>query len=667
MEQHLLFNPGPRPFGPYPLLRPAIAFVVGILAAHYILTDLSGWFYCAATLLVLLFLIIRKLFRTRQAKSGYSIIPYPNRHLWPYLIFALLGGWNYNLWRARQPIPCVTPDNEPRYFVVTEKPTETRFGRKEVQGFLLRSSKPFRQGHLVRWENTSLLPPKIEKGDTLFFRGPILPFAHPSCPGSFDQRSFYFRQGILSYTTLRDTQHVAVRKGNYRPDIIEKIRLFCLEKSDRYIDNEVVRGIVLQMLLGIRAELDAETKSTFRNTGVMHILAVSGLHVGIIYLVLSGLAGFFFRRGSPERIIAVAIVIVLVWFYAVLAGFRPSVVRASLMLSFIAAGEVFKRRVPLLNSLSAAALVNLFWKPADIFDLGFVLSYSAVGGIALLYRPLYSLWQAPSVLKRLWELTCLSVSAQAGTLGVTLVYFGQFPVLFVLANWVAVPAAGIIIYSALLFLLSPWPLLSELLASWLEIFVGGVLNFLKALDAVPHSSLRNLSFQPVEGFLVMLMIFLIVHSLMQPGFKTFRRVLVTAILWQVFLLSQEAADNFFPRKLVLCGGKDAGLYLRRAENLQPILKFKDIPTDVSVAQIHSVNQKVCVIFSLNAREKCPTDSRVIWNDGRVITRGKLNVVPSPEDLLGPGIGARKALELKRLLAQHGHALHAVSVDGFAPL
>lgn len=667
MEQHLLFNPGFRPFGPYPLLRPALAFVLGILAAHYIFTFLPVWIYPGALVGVLLFAVIRNLIWNKPATQSYLALFLPSQHLWPFLVFALLGGWNYSLWLKTQPVPYVTPDAVPLRFVVTEELTEERFGKKEVQGLLFLDRQAANQGHLLRYTKNAHANLNLMKGDTLFFSGTVLPFSRSSCPGAFDQRSFYRKKGIFSYTSLQDSQKVTLRKGNYQPGILEKIRLFCIEKSRRYIRQDEVRGIVLQMLLGVRAELDAEIKSVFRNTGVMHILAVSGLHVGIIYLVLSGLAAYLFRRGSPGRYIAVVIVVILVWFYAILAGFRPSVVRASLMLSFIAAGEVFKRRVPLLNSLSAAALVNLFWKPADIFDLGFVLSYSAVGGIALLYRPLYSLWQAPSVLKRLWELTCLSVSAQAGTLGVTLVYFGQFPVLFVLANWVAVPAAGIIIYSALLFLLSPWPLLSEFLASWLEIFVGGVLNFLKALDAVPHSSLRNLSFQPVEGFLVMLMIFLIVHSLMQPGFKTFRRVLVTAILWQVFLLSQEAADNFFPRKLVLCGGKDAGLYLRRAENLQPILKFKDIPTDVSVAQTHSVNQKVCVIFSLNAREKCPTDSRVIWNDGRVITRGKLNVVPSPEDLLGPGIGARKALELKRLLAQHGHALHAVSVDGFAPL
>lgn len=667
MEQHLLFNPGFRPFGPYPLLRPALAFVLGILAAHYIFTFLPVWIYPGALVGVLLFAVIRNLIWNKPATQNYIALFLPSQHLWPFLVFALLGGWNYSLWQKTQPVPYVTPDAVPLRFVVTEELTDERFGKKEVQGLLFLDRQAVNQGHLLRYTKNAHANLNLMKGDTLFFSGPVLPFSRSSCPGAFDQRSFYRKKGIFSYTSLQDSQKVTLRKGNYQPGILEKIRLFCIEKSRRYIRQDEVRGIVLQMLLGVRAELDAETKSVFRNTGVMHILAVSGLHVGIIYLVLSGLAAYLFRRGSPGRYIAVVIVVILVWFYAILAGFRPSVVRASLMLSFIAAGEVFKRRVPLLNSLSAAALVNLIWKPYDVFDLGFVLSYSAVGGIALLYRPLYNLWQAPSFFNRLWELTCLSASAQAGTIGVSLVYFGQFPALFILANWVAVPAAGVIIYSALLFLLSPWPSLSDLLASWLEVFVGLILSFLKTLDAVPYSAIENLSLQPVEGFLLTVMVVLIIHSLVQPGFKTFRRVLVAAILWQTLLLSLEVADKYCSPPSVLCGGRDAGLYFRRVGTSQSVLKFKDIPPEVAAVRMRIENQNVCIVFSINHRDSCPSDSRVIWNDGRIITRGKLNVIPAPYDVIGPAIGVRKALELKRHMASQDLSPHIVSLDGFAPL
>lgn len=667
MEQHLFFNPGFRPFGPYPLLRPALAYILGILLVHYLPFSLPSWLLPIAAGGVLLSLLITILFKKNQAAWLVSAHQSDYAFFLLLVLFALLGAWNYRLWQVRQPIPFVTPDNVSLRFVLMDTPAETRFGKKEVHGILFLTSPFAPQGHLLRWESSMTQLQNLQKGDTIFFEGPVLPFPRPSCPGAFDQRAFYNKKGILSYSLLTERHLIAIRKGKYQPGLIEKIRLFSINKTLRYFKDEEVRGIVLQMLLGLRADLDEETKEAFRNTGVMHILAVSGLHVGIIYLVLSAVIGVFFRRGSPGRIIAVAFVLSFVWFYAVLAGFRPSVVRASLMLSFIAAGEVFRRQIPLLNSLSAAALLNLIWKPEDVFDLGFLLSYAAVAGIALLYRPMYNLWKAPAFLNRLWELTCLSVSAQAGTLGITLVHFGQFPVLFILANWVAVPAAGLTIYSALLFLLAPWPYVSKLLAVWLEIFVSTILDFLKGLDRLPYSSLKNLWFHPVEGLMITFLIFSLFHVLVQPGYKTVKRFLAVLLVWQAYLLSQDIADLIFPGKLIVCGGKEAGVYVKGIQKIQPMIKFNDAPPEAGLIRLRRDTREACIILKARSRDSCSPNGIIVWNDNKILKKGVFFKAPQKGELIGPAIGIRKALEIKRLMKQSDKEIHAVNIDGYATL
>lgn len=666
MEQHVLFKQGYQPFGPYPLLRPALAFMAGILMAHYVTFPKAEWVYLSGIAILIIYIVFKSLL-IRKKSRAHQKISFSNIRLWPLILFGLLGGLNYGVWQACQPVPYVTPDDIPLRFVATEKPTTTHIGRNEVQGILFLSAPDIQQGHVVRSDGNEALVKNVQKGDTLLFWGPVLPFPASACPDAFDQRAFYRKKGILSHTTLKEAQDVDVRKGDFQPGITEKIRLFSMDKSAQYFRNETARGIVLQMLLGIRADLDADTKEAFRNTGVMHILAVSGLHVGIIYLVLAGIAGFFFRRGSPARIVAVVVVLGMVWFYAVLAGFRPSVVRAALMLSFVAVGGLFKRRVPLLNSLSAAALLNLLWRPADLFDLGFMLSYAAVGGIALLYRPVYALWKAPSSLNRLWELTCLSLSAQAGTLGITLVYFGQFPLFFILANWVAVPAAGIIIYSALAFLLSPWSFLSGLLARWLEAFISVLLGFLKALDSIPYSSLQNLSLYPAEGMLITAIVFQFVNVLINPGYRAMRNLLVIAVIWIVFALVMNLRDIVVEDRLVLCGGKDAGFYVSASRGTTPLLRLKDVPPGTQAVLLSYQNKDFCFILSAKNREDCRAGSIIIWNDGRIIRKGTLTTCPATGDIAGPGIGVRRALQIKKILSERGVAIHAVSVDGYIPL
>lgn len=228
-------------------------------------------------------------------------------------------------------------------------------------------------------------------------------------------------------------------------------------------DNEL--ALVAALALGYRNELDTDTKRRFSAAGAMHVLAVSGLHVGIVYGVLmwllTGFGAFPVQYAQRRRRIAnTLVVIVFLWCYAFLTGLSPSVVRSALMFSLLCIANALERESNTCNTIAAAAFITLLANPLLLYSISFLLSYSAVLSIVTLMPRLNGLihvrWRP---LRWLWQLACLSVAAQVGTLPWTLWWFGQTSNYFLLTNLIVVPAAGIVIYTALaVLLLSATPL-----------------------------------------------------------------------------------------------------------------------------------------------------------------------------------------------------------------
>ncbi|MCX7767471.1 MAG: ComEC/Rec2 family competence protein [Flavobacteriales bacterium] len=426
------------------------------------------------------------------------------------------------------------------------------------------SRMELKQGHELRWPKTLSLPFAIRQGDTVIFRAAVLPFSGPRYPGGFNARQYAERRGLVSYSRIFRVEQLTLKPGPRKPDVWKALRTWCAEKAQRFIKHEETRALMLQMLMGLRSEISEETRAAFRNTGVMHILAVSGLHVGIVYVVLAFVGRLLIPDRGVYRWFLTAFILFFVWSYCALAAMRPSVVRAALMFSFVSMGRLIRREIPLLNSLSAAALVNLSLDPSDLFDLGFQFSYSAVAGIGLLYKPLSSLWN-PNIpfLRWLWDLTCVSLSAQAATTGLTLLYFGQFPLLFLLANWVAVPAAAVVIYGTLAFMLSPVHELSFTLGEALEFFIKNLTGFLKTLDDIPRALLLVSEWSPWDTIFLTLILILIVGWVLKPTYRTLKPVLIALLIWQGVLVFKDIVNTGQPFQWFVTGGQEGALQLRK--------------------------------------------------------------------------------------------------------
>lgn len=288
---------------------------------------------------------------------------------------------------------------------------------------------------------------RLRYGDQLVFKGAIQALPKALNPQQFDYGAYLADKGFRGTAYLASSHWAKGQRGgwplwrsfmDWRQYLLEVIRGWPVSKPTR----EVAQAL----LLGYRAALEDDLRQSFAQAGTMHVLAVSGLHVGIIYLVLQYLL-FWLRRVPGGRWLQPLIIAILLWGFAILAGFAPSVVRAVVMFTFVALGRCFDRYTSVYNALLASAVVLLLCHPAYLFQVGFQLSYAAVLAIVwvqpMLYRPLATKW---AVFNFPLALLTVSIAAQLGTAPLALHYFGQFPGLFWLANLWVVPLVTLLMY-----------------------------------------------------------------------------------------------------------------------------------------------------------------------------------------------------------------------------
>ena len=269
--------------------------------------------------------------------------------------------------------------------------------------------------------------------------------------------------------TSRDSTSLRARSEALRLRLLRRMQRGPLEPDEATIAEA--------MTLGWRADIGAETRDAFRDAGIAHLLAVSGLHVGLVAALL-GLLCFAIPRHRTGRIIRGAVQLAGVWLFALITGLAPSTVRAALMFSLFIVANVSGRRTPKLNLLAATAIATLAARPMLLFDVGWQLSYSAVGGI-LLARPVIGLYRS-----RLWQASAVSVSATLATLPVTLAVFRRLHPWFLIANVVIVPLSGLILALALAYMALP----CQFTATLLHLPLAATMWLTRHVAALPHAS-----------------------------------------------------------------------------------------------------------------------------------------------------------------------------------
>lgn len=232
--------------------------------------------------------------------------------------------------------------------------------------------------------------------------------------------------------------------------------------------------------IGDRSRIDRSLKRDFRSSGAMHLIALSGLHVGVLYLFLSLTLGIF-GHSRIARYARKLTILLLLWTYAAVSGMSKSILRAVIMISVYEAGELFGSRRDLERALAISAFVSTLYDPEAPFQIGFQLSYGAMAGICFIYPRIKSLLECRSALmEKLWSTLALSLACQAATAPLVWLYFSSFPKYFMITNLAAIPLTSAAMY------LTPLALISENLPLAGDFLQGALQLTLKALLAVIH-------------------------------------------------------------------------------------------------------------------------------------------------------------------------------------
>jgi len=347
---------------------------------------------------------------------------------------------------------------------------------------------------LVKSKNDS-----FRKGDKVLISSPIDTFLKQKNQFAFEKK-FYFKNKKVYHHTFADEMHLvsasASRIGRYRENLHEKI--------DDLLVSASAKSVLLAMLIGDKSEL-GELEGVFRKTGTSHVLAISGLHVGIIATIIFYLLSFM--PSSADKL-KYAIVVVLIWLFCFLSGAMPSTVRSCIMLTCFLFGKSIGRNGLSYNYCFAAAFFMLLQQPGLIYDVGFQFSFSAIIGILYFYEPIYKALQFRGVWNYCWQLIAMSMAAQLMITPLSLYYFHEFPILFLLTSLVAIPCTFIIIAFSLITILLSHPffefLMLEKLLSW---FIETFLSLLGIFAANDSLVLVNLFPDKIEVFLYYTLVF----------------------------------------------------------------------------------------------------------------------------------------------------------------
>lgn len=363
------------------------------------------------------------------------------------------------------------------------------------------------QKAVLYFAKDSLHPP--DYGDVVIIRSKITEIENFKDPSAFDYKKYMQRKGIFfsGYVPINRWQQVCRFKVNPIRDKAYRIQhYFSRIFADAGMSGDEY-SIITAILLGNNETMEAELKASYASAGVSHILCVSGMHVGVIFMILNFLLQPL-EYSRPLRLLKAVLLMISIWIYACITGLSPSVTRTATMFTFVSIGGILRRNTNIFHSLFASLFILLIVNPLLIFETGFQLSYAAVFGIVIFQQKFVGLWEPKSkIVNYFWNLITVSVAAQLATFPLSLYTFGQFPNYFLLANLSIITLSFVVVVSGVCLLaVSFIPVVSNCLA-WLLTREIKLMNFLiQSIEKLPGAVTENIHITWVQMLLIYLCI-----------------------------------------------------------------------------------------------------------------------------------------------------------------
>ena len=375
-------------------------------------------------------------------------------------------------------------------------------------------------------------------GDRLLIKGTPNELSPPANPNEFDFKRFLSFRNIYHQQFVQANQIRFIRHAERMGFIYysHQVRAWASEVIRKYIPGEQEQAIAMALVLGVTEGIDTDLQNAYAASGAMHVLAVSGLHVGIIYGIIVVLLRPLNSYAGSRWIVA-GISILLLWSFAFVTGLSPSVLRAVTMFSFIALARPLGWRTNIYNTLAASAFVLLIYNPFLIMSVGFQLSYLAVLGIVYLQRPIYNLWEIENRAGDwIWQITCVSIAAQIATFALGMLYFHQFPVYFLVSNLFVIPLSTLVLIGGVILLvISSW--------SWLALLIGKLVVVLIQLlnwlvfktEELPFSLISNIHLTTFQCWVIMMILVSIIFMIQ---YRSVKGLYLAGLLTMIFVFTQ---------------------------------------------------------------------------------------------------------------------------------
>lgn len=530
----------------YPFIRLLTPFAIGVISAF------SFNMVVAEEKVVILLLIFLTLLLLALIIISEKIRNYSYRWIFSFLLFLFLAlsGFTFVVnadYRLRvNDIPEIEDVSEYYIARLYESPSHREKTLKVTLNVLA-----YKSGNPLQNIDSKVIAyfEKSEKSTTLKYGDCIILFADPEevekppNPEQFDYKDYLYKKGISHQVYLKSDDWIDLNENRSNPiyRFSYWMRDFLLETMQNLGVHEDEYAVAAAILLGYDDSLPQELRQKYVAAGAMHILCVSGLHVGVIFMVFSYMLFFLDERKNNQRIIKQLILLILIWFYALLAGLAPSILRATIMLSFVIIGNIINRNGVVLNSLAASAFILLCVNPANLFDVGFQLSYAAVIGIVILQRPIMKLFYSKyNIINKIWEVTSVTLAAQIATAPFTIYYFHQFPTYFWLSNLFMSPVSSVVIIGGMLMLLLFFIPYVNVVIAWLVSKMIFVMNYgVCWIESLPYSILKGLYINEIQ-FVILLFVLLAILLFVQLKNKT---ILFSIMIMSILFLLVNVNNN----------------------------------------------------------------------------------------------------------------------------
>jgi competence protein ComEC len=543
-----------------------------------------------------------------------------------------------------------------------------------------------------------------DPGDEVVVRAQLTIPNGPMNPEEFDYRRYLWNKGIawIGYAPAGTYQIVKTKKDRFNPLFWS---VYVSQWADRQfranIQDDRSYGLVKAMLLGRRDDLRTDQIDDYTTSGTVHILSVSGMHVALIFLVISFIFGWI-KRLRGGKYLYLATVTLLLIFYSIVTGFPPSVQRATLMCIVLAIAEVFQKKHHAVNTLGVSAFIILLLDPLALYDVGFQLSYLAMLGIFLFYKSLENIWTPSSwLLQKVWQVTALSFAAQLATFPLSIYYFHQFPSYFWLVNpFVIAFTNALLPASVVMLFVSLFPV------DFLQMVVNLVVQALAYLTNLsagvpklfPGYLVDNLYLDGVEIVLLYLVLLLIWLSFENRNYRWLKLIPATILIFVIYASSISLQSYLVPAAMVHSVPKHSVISFKEGEKLY-IACDPEFATDTNAYNFHirnyAVKEGALERIFINGDESIAQKdmyfrnvegSQLIGFSGRTIYEGakpvnnefidyqlleysrypraqKLELAGQPVFLLGGNMGKKTREQWKRIVKQNGFVCHDLMTDG----